>query len=409
MPHFEKMLDDNALLLRVYAHWARLGGHPLARRVTRETAAFLLAELRTPEGAFASSLDADSAGPDGAPREGAYYVWSPAQLCEVLGADDGAWAAHLLGVTDAGTFEHGTSVLQLRHEPDDPERWADVRARLRAARDRRPRPARDDKVVAAWNGLAVAALADAGVLLEEDAWVEAAVGAADVLDRVHRRGGRLVRTSRDGVAGTAPGVLADHADVVEGFLALYQATGDDRWYRAAGELLEEVLTAFGEPGHLFDTADHQADPVVARLTRPREVADGPSPSGPAAAAGALLTYAALSGSTRHREAAEQALDEPLAVGARVPRAAGWALAVAEAMLDGPREVALVDDDGTLRRVVAAATAPGLVVAPAGDVPLVADRPGRGGPTAYVCRGFVCERPTTDPVDLAHRLDPRGGR
>ena len=183
VPHFEKMLYDNALLLRVYVHWWRQTGAPLAERVVRETAAFLLRDLRTPEGGFASALDADSEG-----VEGKFYAWTPAQLREVLGDDDGAFAAEVFGVTDRGTFEHGMSTLQLRADTADPHRLARVRERLFAARADRVPPGRDDKVVAAWNGLAVAALAEAGALLEEPSYVEAAVAAADLVRTpAHRR------------------------------------------------------------------------------------------------------------------------------------------------------------------------------------------------------------------------------
>ncbi len=175
VPHFEKMLYDNAQLLRVYLHWwrAELASEDerrqaFARRVAVETADFLLAELGTPEGGFASALDADSADPSGAVHEGAFYAWNPNQLMRLLGASDGAWTARLLGVTGAGTFERGFSTLQLLEDPDDPDRWATIRARLLDARSQRTRPARDDKVVAAWNGLAVIALAEAGVLLEDN-------------------------------------------------------------------------------------------------------------------------------------------------------------------------------------------------------------------------------------------------
>ncbi|WP_188037069.1 thioredoxin domain-containing protein, partial [Actinotalea sp. JY-7885] len=351
VPHFEKMLYDNALLLRVYAHWWRLARSPLAHRVVTETADWLLRELRTPEGGFASALDADSlpAGdPDGHPHEGAFYVWTPEQLVEVLGDDDAAWAAGTFDVTAAGTFEEGASVLQLLRDPTDAdgapdrERWADVRRRLAEAREARPRPARDDKVIAAWNGLAIAALADAGALLERADWVDAAVGAAALLERHVTRDGdvvRLARASRDGVVGAAAGVLEDYADVAEGLLALYSATGDEAYVVRAGELLDEVLARFSEAGAaagggtgFYDTAVDETDAVLARIRRPRDVADGPTPSGQAAAAGALVTYAALTGSLRHREAAEGALTEPLLVARRYPRAAGWALATAEALL-----------------------------------------------------------------------------
>lgn len=419
VPHFEKMLYDNALLLRVYLHWWRSTGSELARRVVVETADWLLRELRTPEGGFASSLDADSPAPDGASREGAFYVWTPAELREVLGEDDGDWAADLWSVTPEGTFEDGASVLQLLTDPEDAARYERVRTHLRVERERRPRPGRDDKVVAAWNGLAVAALAEAGALLGRADWLEAARDAATLLAEVHVRGddgggARVVRASRDGVAGQAVGVLEDYASTAEGFLTLHQLTGEVRWFELAGRLLDTVLARFGDDdGGFFDTAEDETDPVLARLGRPREIGDGPTPAGQSAAAGALLTYAALTGSHRHREAAVGALAEPLLVAGRFPRAAGGGLVVAEAVLDGPREVAVVgarDARATraLWDVVLRSTAPGLVLAvgTGGDdaVPLLRDRPlVDGRPTAYVCRGFVCERPTTDPDDLATQL------
>ena len=227
---------------------------------------------------------------------------------------------------------------------------------------------------------------------------------------------RLVRASRDGVAGVAPGVLEDYAHVADGLLTLSAVTGDPAWFDAAGKLLETALVHFAAPdGGLRDTADDETDAVVGRIRALQDPADGPTPSGQAAAAGALLTYAALTGSLRHREAAERALRGPLGIATRFPRAAGAALAVAEALLDGPREVAVVGtaDDPARRALHAVAlrsTAPGLVVAvgePGADVPpLLRDRPlVSGAAAAYVCRGFVCELPTTDADALARQLAP----
>ncbi len=425
VPHFEKMLYDNALLLRVYLHLWRATGSALARRVAVETADFLLAELRTPEGGFASALDADSPGPDGHNHEGVFYAWTPAQLAAVLGPEDGARAAALFAVTVEGSFEAGTSVLQLPEDAEDPDWYQSVRARLRAARELRPRPARDDKVVAAWNGLAVAALAETGALLDRPEYVEAAVGAAELLTTVHLTDrGRLLRTSRDGRAGSNAGVLEDYADTAEGLLALYSCTGDARWLGAAGRLLDIVLDHFAEPesGAFHDTAD-DAEQLI---RRPQDPTDNAAPSGWTAAAGALLSYAALTGSARHRTAAERALGIVTALGGRVPRFIGWGLAVAEAWVDGPREIAVVGPVGdpataALRRAALLATAPGAVVAVGepggtdrdgsvadGSVPLLADRPLVGGrPAAYVCRHFSCDAPVTDPVELAARLSRTG--
>ncbi|MDX2646054.1 thioredoxin domain-containing protein [Streptomyces sp. PA03-1a] len=416
VPHFEKMLYDNALLCRLYAHLWRATGSDLARRVALETADFLVRELRTHEGGFASALDADSDKPGGGHGEGAFYVWTPAELEEALGKEDAALAAEYFGVTEDGTFEEGASVLQLPADGGfvDAGRIASVRRRLFTAREGRPRPGRDDKVVAAWNGLAVAALAETGAYFERPDLVAAAVEAADLLVRVHMDArGRLARTSRDGTVGGNAGVLEDYADVAEGFLALAAVTGEGVWLDLAGLLLDSVLRHFtGEDGTLYDTAD-DAETLI---RRPQDPTDNAAPSGWTAAAGALLSYAAYTGSSRHREAAERALGVVGALAGRVPRFIGWGLAVAEAALDGPREVAVVGpagDAGTaaLHRTALLGTAPGAVVAvgePATDeYALLADRPLLDGrPAAYVCRHFVCAAPTADPQALAEQLGAR---
>jgi uncharacterized protein YyaL (SSP411 family) len=389
VPHFEKMLYDNALLLRIYAHWWRASGDDDARRVALETAEFLLRDLRTAQGGFASALDADTDG-----EEGLTYVWTPGELVEVLGEDDGAWAAEQFDVTTTGTFEKGSSVLQRLGEPADPDRYASVCARLLEARGSRPQPGRDDKVVAAWNGLAVAALADAGVLLDRPDLVAAATACAGLVRTLHWVDGRLRRVSRGGVVGSHAGVLEDYADVAEGLLALYQATGDLDQLRGAHALLEVVLTQFPDgSGGLFDTA---ADaPQLVR--RPQDPTDGPAPSGAAAAAGALLSYAALTGSDRHRRAAEECLATLAPLFGRHARFAGWACAVGEALIAGPAEVVVLDRRDLLG-VARLATSPGAVLAVNG--PLAEGRPPGA---AYVCRSMVCEAPTVDAARLREQL------
>ncbi|KJY34860.1 thioredoxin domain-containing protein [Streptomyces sp. NRRL S-495] len=415
VPHFEKMLYDNALLLRAYLHLWRATGSPLARRTALSTADFLLRELRTPEGAFASALDADSLDEEtGASSEGAYYVWEPGQLVDLLGPADAATAARLFSVTADGTFEHGTSVLQLLADPEDPAEYEAIRARLLAARAERPAPARDDKVVAAWNGLAVAALAETGALLDRPDLVAAAERAADLLLAVHLTpDGRLLRTSRDGRPGANAGVLEDYADTAEGFLALYSVTGESEWLQLAGGLLDTVLKHFTDEatGALYDTADDAEE----LIRRPQDPTDNATPSGWTAAANALLGYAACTGSDRHRTAAERALGIVGALASRAPRFVGWGLAAAEALADGPREVAVIGPAGdpataALHRTALLGTAPGAVVAlgepgaGSDDVPLLAGRPlVDGAPAAYVCRHFACDAPTTDPAVLAARL------
>ncbi|MEV7364130.1 thioredoxin domain-containing protein [Streptomyces sp. NPDC091299] len=419
VPHFEKMLYDNALLCRVYAHLWRATGSGLARRVALETADFMVRELRTKEGGFASALDADSDDGSGRHVEGAAYVWTPAQLEEVLGPEDAELAARYFGVTDEGTFEQGSSVLQLPQQKGvfDAERIASIRSRLLVSRAERPAPGRDDKVVAAWNGLAVAALAETGAYFDRSDLVEAAIGAADLLVRLHMdERARLARTSKDGRVGAHTGVLEDYADVAEGFLALASVTGEGVWLEFAGFLLDHVLVRFtDDSGALYDTA---AD-AEKLIRRPQDPTDNATPSGWTAAAGALLSYAAQTGSEPHRTAAERALGVVKALGPRVPRFVGWGLAVAEAFLDGPREVAVVgpalDDPATraLHRTALLGTAPGAVVAvgTAGseELPLLADRIlVDGEPTAYICRNFTCDAPTTDPERLRNALSFREG-
>ncbi|MEU3367788.1 thioredoxin domain-containing protein [Streptomyces pseudogriseolus] len=418
VPHFEKMLYDNALLCRVYTHLWRTTGSELARRVALETADFMVRELRTPEGGFASALDADSDDGTGRHVEGAYYVWTPAQLREVLGDADAEQAARYFGVTEEGTFEEGASVLQLpqREEVADAARIDGIRERLLAARDRRPAPGRDDKVVAAWNGLAIAALAETGACFGRPDLVVAAVAAGDLLVRGHLdEHARIARTSKDGQVGANAGVLEDYADVAEGFLALASVTGEGVWLDFAGLLVDHILARFldAESGALYDTAS-DAERLI---RRPQDPTDNAAPSGWTAAAGALLGYAAHTGSEPHRTAAERALGVVKALGPRVPRFIGWGLAVAEAVLDGPREVAVVgrgaDDPATaeLHRTALLGTAPGAVVAVgtegSDEFPLLADRPlVDGAPAAYVCRNFTCDAPTTDPDRLRTAL---GGR
>jgi uncharacterized protein len=413
VPHFEKMLYDNAQLARLYAHWWRRAGSSLARRVAEQTCDWMIADLRTAEGGFASALDADSDG-----QEGVFYVWTPGELTEVLGEADGSHAAELFAVTHAGTFEHGTSVLQLPVDPADAGQYERIRSALAAARSQRVWPARDDKVVAAWNGLTITALAEAGLLFNRPDYIEAASGAADLLARVHLDGGRLLRTSMNGVAGHSAGVLEDYANVAAGFLTLAGVTGSTRWVDMAGALLDTALERFQDArGGFYDTADDAEQLIY----RPADPGDGPTPSGTFALAGALLSYAALTGSASHREAAVTALGSLTDVTGKYPQAAGWGLAVAEAFLAGPDEIAVVGpaaDDGTraLHRAAALGATPGAVIAIGGGadgaggagesaaIPLLAGRGlVHGKPAAYVCRNFTCRLPVTSADELLATL------
>ncbi|ORB83728.1 hypothetical protein B1987_07840 [Mycobacterium kansasii] len=408
VPHFEKMLYDNALLLRVYAHWARRTGDPLARRVAAETAGFLLDELADGE-MFTSSLDADAAG-----REGSTYVWTPEQLIELLGTDDGRWAAEAFEVTRAGTFEHGASVLQLRRDPDDPQRFKRVKAAMLAARRTRTQPGRDDKVVTSWNGLAITALAEAGVALQEPRLAHAAQRCASALLSLHLVDGRLRRASLGGVVGDSAAILEDHAMLATGLLTLYQLTLDADWLTAASGLLDTAVQHFGDPqrpGRWFDTAD-DAEKL---MLRPADPLDGATPSGASSMAEALLSAAHVveaGRAGRYLQAAADTLREHSVLLARAPRSAGHWLSVAEAAVRGPLQIAVACADPESPLLAAARRlAPGGAIVIGGRVgssPLLIDRDRvAGADAAYVCRGRACDLPVTSADGLAAALRPAG--
>ncbi len=404
VPHFEKMLYDNALLLRAYAHWARRTGDPLARRVAADTAAFIINDLG--DGAmFTSSLDADAAG-----VEGSTYVWTPEQLRSVLGDGDGRWAAGLFEVTERGTFEAGASVLQLPADPDDAERFERVRGALLAHRSTRVQPARDDKVVTAWNGMAITALAEASVALGDPALLDAAVWCATgVVDR-HIVGGRLRRASLGGVVGDSAAILEDHAALATAVFTLFQVTGDSAWLYTGSELIGMALAHFADPdrpGRWFDNADDAEQLMV----RPADPLDGATPSGASLIAEALLTAAHLvdgEWAERYGQAAAETLLAHSPLLARAPRSAGHWLAVAEAAVRGPLQVAVAcDDPGSPLLASARRMAPGGAIVVGGPVdtsPLLAGRDRvRGADAAYVCRGRVCDLPVTDAGELSAAL------
>ncbi|MDM2493549.1 thioredoxin domain-containing protein [Mycobacteroides abscessus] len=397
VPHFEKMLYDNALLLRFYGHLARRTGDALARRIASETADFLLNELRVGE-LFVSSLDADADG-----SEGSTYVWTPEQLAEVLGPEDGAWAATLFEVTPTGTFERGSSVLQLLRDPEDAARWQRVRQALLAARLVRVQPGRDDKAVTAWNGLAITALVEASVALDRDDLLEAAGGCAAALLELHLRDGRLRRASLGGQVSEGDGVLEDYGTLATGLLSLYQVTGQWRWREAAAQLLDAALDHFADPespGAWFDLADDAEQLVL----RPSDPLDGATPSGASSVTEALLTAGYLLEDPRYREAAYASLAAASMALARAPRSAGHWLAVAEAAVRGPIQVAVACDAETsalLRSARLSAPGGAIVVGGVKDSSeLLRDRGQIGdADAAYVCRGTVCDLPVTGTQQL----------
>lgn len=405
VPHFEKMLYDNALLLRVYAHLARRTGDPLAGRVTRQTAAFIVSGLGA-GGMFTSSLDADADG-----HEGLTYVWTPAELRSVLGDDDGAWAASLFGVTESGTFEHGASVLQLRRDPEDEARFESVRAALLAARALRPQPARDDKVVTAWNGLAITALAEASVALDQPELLSAAMECARRLLDLHVVDGRLRRSGLGGRVGESAAILEDHAALATALLTLYQLTGFG--LSEAVGLLDIALEHFADPdqpGRWFDTADDAEKLMV----RPADPIDGATPSGASLITEALQAAGYLTGSQRYVDAAQETLSSATPILARAARSGGHWLTVAEAQVRGPIQVAVAGDPSSDLLTAARRLAPGGALVIGGAVNSSELLRGRdrvdGSDAAYVCRGTVCDLPVTTVGDLTVSLggEPRDG-
>ncbi|KUI47384.1 hypothetical protein AU198_23495 [Mycobacterium sp. GA-1199] len=404
VPHFEKMLYDNALLLRAYAHWARRTANPLAHKVAAETAAFMIDELGA-DGMFTSSLDADADG-----EEGLTYVFTPAQLREFLGEDDGRWAADLFAVTEVGTFEQGASVLQLPRDPDDRERFARVRAALLAARLTRPQPGRDDKVVTAWNGMAITALAEAAVALDRPELLDAATRCARAVWELHMVDGRLRRASLDGSVGGSAAILEDHGALATGLLTVHQMTGEPVWLEAALTLLDIALEHFADPdrpGRWFDTADDAETLMV----RPADPLDGATPSGASLIAEALLTAAHLAPAERadrYAAAADATLAAATPILTRFPRSGGHWLAVAEAAVRGPIQVAVACDPARSELLaVARRLAPGGAVVVGGAVnssELLIDRDRVGGAdAAHVCRGRTCDLPVITAPELAAAL------
>jgi uncharacterized protein len=410
VPHFEKMLYDNALLLGVYSHWWRRTRNPLAERIVTETVAWLEREMRTVQGAFAASLDADSKDDHGELREGAYYVWNRDQLTVALGEADTAWAAEAFSVTPTGTFEHGASTLQLQSDHDQ-VRLADVRERLRVARDQRSRPGRDDKVVAAWNALLVDALVQAAVIFARPEWLQIATEAAEHVWQLHWREGRLRRTSRDGVAGEAFGILEDYAAFALAAVRLAAVHAEPLWLSRAEQLLDVIMKQFNDTaGGFFDTAA-DAEQLYAR---PKDPTDNATPSGLSAAVHALRLMAELTGEDRYAARADRAAASASELVRRAPRFAGWLLAdaISQTSRRGPVQVAVVGPDDAARAELVLlahqlAPAGSVVVAGRPDQPglaLLSDRPLiNNRPTAYVCRHFVCKLPVTSVDDLGNQL------
>jgi uncharacterized protein YyaL (SSP411 family) len=416
VPHFEKMLYDNALLARAYLHGWQALGHERYRRVCEETLDWALEEMRGPEGGFYSALDADSEG-----EEGRFYTWPPAEIraaltdppptlpsCINFSIQQIDKLMQFYGVEERGNFEGRTVLhLALGAGGEAPEGFEEMRRQLLAVRSLRVRPGLDDKRLTSWNALMLAALAEAGAVLERPAYLEAARECAEFLWGTLRDGeGRLLRTYKDGRAHLNA-YLEDHAFLIEGLLTLYEASFEAVWFERARELAETMLTRFGDPerGGFFSTAsDHEA-----LIARRKEIGDHPIPSGNSSAALGLLRLAALSGERRYEEAAEGVLRLFAGPAQRHPESFAHLLRAIDFHLTPTKEVALIGDDlSELTTTIRTRFHPHLVLAggPEGseEPELLSQRPALDGqPTAYVCHEFACKQPVTDADALAALL------
>jgi uncharacterized protein YyaL (SSP411 family) len=418
VPHFEKMLYDNALLARAYLDGWRLSGDDALRAVAERTLDWLLDDMRAPEGGFYSARDADSEG-----EEGRFYVWTPAQVREVLPAEEARLFMRCYDVTEEG--DHGgASILWLPHglgalasaegmtAGDLEARLAGARAVLAEARSHRMPPLRDEKVLTGWNGMALRALAEVGGALGEARYVGAAERGAAFLLEAMRPDGRLLHTLRDGIT-PVPGFLEDHGALGNALISLHEATLDPRWLEEARWCAEEILARFWSPeAGVFHDTSADAEPL---FLRPRDPMDNATPSGTSLATELLVRAGHLFGEARYEEVARRALRHEGVAMTRFPTAFGRLLSALDRSAAKPVEVAVVGppgDAGT-RALVTAALAPfhrNRTVAgksPGGHVPGVPVLEGRDAvddrPTAYVCHGFACRAPTTDPARITAEL------
>ena len=398
VPHFEKMLYDNALLARAYLHAFQVSGEPFFERITRETLDWALRELRQDEGGFASALDADSEG-----VEGKFYVWRLDEVRDVLGPL-AATAIEHFGMTEEGNFEGANIPVRAT---SDPEQLGEIKARLLEARSKRVWPGLDDKRLTAWNALMISALADAGAVLGEPRYRDAAVAAAEfVLRDLRDEGGRLLRTYNQGRAHLNA-YLEDHAFLLEALLTLYEATFDPRWFTEARALADAILERFADPerGGFFSTAtDHEE-----LIARRKDIDDHPIPAGSSSATFGLLRLARLTGEQRYEDAALGHIRLLHVIAPQHAGGFGHLLQAIDFLLADVREVALVGDDrGPLEQVVREQFRPHVVLAggPADGVPLLEGREPVGGrAAAYVCERFACRRPVTEPDELRALLGP----
>ena len=413
VPHFEKMLYDNSQLARVYLHAWQVTGNEFFRTITEEILDYVMREMTDPAGGFYSTQDADSEG-----EEGKFFVWTPDEIREVLGDEADIFMA-AYGVTRHGNFE-GKNILEFVGDMEQRPTLAEARRRLLEAREKRVHPGRDDKVLTSWNGLMLAAFAEAARALDRDDYRLVAESNADfLLSELRQESGRLLRTWKSNPEqGEGPGeaklngYLEDHSYLIEGLLELYQTTFEPRWFVAAQELAETMIEHYQSPdGGFFDTSDDHET----LITRPRDLQDNASPSGNAMAATTLLKLAGFTNDLRYVDIAHQALAQMQPMLAQYPLGFGQWLQALSFTLSQPGEIAIIGEpeaadtqalldaarDGYRPFQVVALNVPG-TQPPA--VPLLQDRGlVQGQATAYVCRAFACQAPITEPDALASTL------
>ncbi|MDX1412934.1 MAG: thioredoxin domain-containing protein [Candidatus Promineifilaceae bacterium] len=417
IPHFEKMLYDNALLSRTYLHAFQLTGKPLYRRIVQETLDFVMRDMRHVQGGFFSSYDADSEG-----EEGKFYVWSAEEIRDLLG-DQADLFMRYYDVSAAGNWE-GHNILNIAEEPatiaaefrltqsELEKHLFEMRQILLQARTQRVWPGLDDKVLSAWNGLMLASFAEAGRVLKRDDYVQIAVQNAQFLYEIMRQeDGRLLRTWKEGSPAKYNAYLEDYAYLADGLLALYQATFDERWFKWAEELVEQIIERFSDEanGGFFDTSsDHEQ-----LLFRPKDIQDNATPSANSMVAHVLLKISLYTGNGDYWDIAERMVDGLSTILTQYPTGFAHWLCAAAFILGTPQELAIAGDSThpdtqALLDIVDATYRPNLVVA-VGDrsssIPLLAERPMIDNKsTAYLCRRFVCHAPLTEAEELQEQLD-----
>ncbi len=422
VPHFEKMLYDNALLVRLFLHLFQATRNQFYRRIAEETLDYAIREMRDPAGGFYSSQDADSEG-----EEGKFFVWSKDELALILGEKDADLIGGYWGVSETGNFE-GRNILNVPQGAESyaaeagisPEALAatitSAKAKLMEARERRIHPGRDDKALTAWNGMVLCSFAEAASILERDDYRQAATDCAEFLLRELVSEGRLLRTYKDGKAHLN-GYLEDYAYLADGLLYLYEATFDDRWLNEARHLADGMIDLFWEQGEngFYDTGRDHEDLVV----RPRDVFDNATPCGSSVAVDMLLRLSVFTGDGEYSRRASSALRAMRQYLIRAPNGMGHWLCALDFYLSTPKEIAIVGDvedpatkallrtvhGGCLPNKVLAGASPETAQVSPASTPLLEGRTlVDNRPTAYVCQNYVCQLPVTDPEALARQLE-----